>query len=89
MSDMISKMINKAMNPDYSTISVGDVVYDMVVLDGNWSIRTTQVLLINDSEITLLTMDKKQIKYHKQQFNKQFFVLYTKALEVVNELSEK
>ena len=70
MSDMISKMIKKAMNPDYSTISVGDVIYDTVVIDGNWSIRTTQVILINATEITLLTMDKKQIKYHKRECRK-------------------
>lgn len=78
------KLLNKAMNPDFNSIGFGDVMYDIVRVGGQLSLRTCQVLLTSDSEITLLTIDNRQIKYHKELFNKAFFVNYTKALEEVN-----
>lgn len=70
----------------YSSISVGDTVFDIIKYDKVPIIRLTRCITVTNSEITLMVVsDPAVVSYSAALFNKQFFVQYEKALELRNE----
>lgn len=65
-------------SPPYTSIGVGDTVYDITKVGGVHITRTCTVISVTDNEITLLASDKS-IKYHKSQYDSMFFTILEKA----------
>lgn len=82
----IGNKLADLMNPTFSSISVGSVIYDVVKDGKGLGIRTLRCILVNGAEVTVSTLDSSTtIRYYQSLFNKQFFLSYNKALEALHE----